>query len=458
MARSRRRVRVNPRFYIILALVVGLGIGAVLLFKPGGKSGTLTAGEQTLTATVSAVMIREESCLSVERYDRVTYQVQEGAQVTADMPVATVYKWGYTDDMTQSLLTTQQQVYEKQMELLGSVESAELSNLNAQIQAKKEAIRTYLSQRTRGLYGTTQAQASQAAAAVEETPTPVPPTQDPAATQPAETGQPQETPAAAPTAALPTQTPQADLTGQAAGGEDLLKLENDLKELLTQRSSLLRQSIQADEQLNQLYAEEDSKQAQLLEYVSNVSAKGDGVVSFYFDGYEQVLSAEKLDVVNADLVNKVLEEASGGTSSSDSLLFRLVNPNHWYLAFVTPRNQALRLCAGQVYAVQVEGYADRTFMGTALEPVVNENGIVNLLEFTEDMGELMSVRTMEATLTAQASGLEVPLEAIGFGDGVPVLEVEGAQVPLDILSADEDTAIVAAKEGSTLQTGMRYGK
>ncbi len=238
----------------------------------------------------------------------------------------------------------------------------------------------------------------------------------------------------------------------------MLTIENDIKSLLTQRCTVLRQYVQADEALNALYSEAEAKKAQLAEYTSEVMAKGSGVVSFYFDGYEQVLNADMLDVISAELVNKVLNNAAGGSSTgTENLLYRLVEPTRWYMAFVTPRDQALRLCAGQTYAVRAEGYPDKQFMATALEPVVNENGVVNMLQFGEDIGELISVRSVKISLSAEMSGLKVPLKAISFEKGVPVLPVEGTNVPLNVLCADGDTAIVSAKEGS-LQAGQKYGK
>lgn len=404
-----------------------MGALAIFLLKPGRKSGALHTGSQTLALEVSAIVIREESCVSVERYDRATYQVKEGAQVTSEMPVATVYKWGYTDDMTQSLLNIQEQIYQKQMELLGSVESAELSNINNQLQQKQQAIRQCLQREIQGL-----GQAASVAAA-------------PAATPAGEEAQ-------------ATAQPAEQTATQEGTAEDLLDLENEIKELLAQRSALLQQLVQADEALNALYGEETAKKAQLAEYASDVVAKGSGVVSFYFDGFEQVLSGDKLDVINADVINKVLDSAAGGiVASSESLLFRLVNPSHWYIAFVTPRSQALRVSPGQTYNVQVEGYADRLFIGTALEPVVNENGVVNILEFNETMGDLISVRAIQATLGGEMSGLEVPLEAIVMENGEPVLPVDGQKIPLEVYSADEDTAIIAAKDGVSLSAGTRYG-
>ena len=41
--------------------------------------------------------------------------------------------------------------------------------------------------------------------------------------------------------------------------------------------------------------------------------------------------------------------------------------------------------------------------------------------------------------------------------GVPVLPVDGRKIPLEVYSADEDTAIIAAKDGASLSAGMRYG-
>ncbi|MEA4969569.1 MAG: HlyD family efflux transporter periplasmic adaptor subunit [Candidatus Pelethousia sp.] len=423
MRTRRTRRKVNPRFYILVTVLLAMIVLAVLVLKPGGKSGSLSPGSQALTMQATAILIRSETCHSVEKYDRVSYQVQEGAQVTAEMPVAVVYRWGYTDDMTQALLNVQAQIYAKQMELLGGVESAELTALNAQITAKQREIREALSESTRTL----------TVSAVSATATP-------------QGGDASASPS-------PSAAPQA-----AEAPLDLLTIENDIKALLTQRSNLLKQYVQADEALNALYSEAETKKAQLAEYTSEVAAKGGGVASFYFDGYEQVLNADKLDVISAELVNKVLSNAGAGGTGTENLLYRLVEPNKWYMAFVTPRDQALRVCAGQVYAVRAEGYADKLFMGTALEPVVNENGVVNLLEFSEDIGALISVRSVKITLTADTSGMKVPLSAIIFDKGVPMLTVAGAKTPLNVLSADEDTAIVTAKEGGAFQAGQRYGK
>lgn len=385
MARTKRRVRVNGRFYVTMLLAV-LVIIALVLVIPKSGSTSLRSGSMNAVFEKQAVVIREESCISVEQFDRVDYQVNEGAVVNAEMPVATVYKWGYSDDMAQSLITIQQKIYEKQLSILDGIASTELVSVNAQINDMKQAIKDCVS-------GDSQ--------------------------------------------------------------EDLLTLERNLKGLLSQRSELLKNSVQPDVELTSLYSEESAKLSQIAEYSSTVSAKMTGVVSFYFDGYEQVLTADKLDVLNADLISNVIKGASSdAVNSSESMLYRLVNSNHWYIAFVSPINGA-RLVAGQTYSVTFDGIHDRVFVGQARDAVVYGSGVLNIMEFNEDIGELLSARTVNATITASMSGYEVPIEAVKVKDGESVLTTNSGNIPVTVIAEDGETALVT---GSSLRDGLKFKK
>jgi len=385
MARTRRRVRVSGRFYVTLLLAVLLIVALVIVIPQSGST-SLRSGSMEAVFEKQAVVIREESCISVEQFDRVDYQVNEGASVNAEMPVATVYKWGYSDDMAQSLITIQQKIYEKQLSILDGIESTELASVNVQINDIKQSIKECV-----------------------------------------------------------------------AGGsdQDLLTLERTLKSLLAQRGELLKNSVQPDVELTSLYSEESAKLAQIAEYSSTVSAKMTGVVSFYFDGYEQVLTADKMDVLNADLISNVIKGASGdAVDASESMLYRLVNPEHWYIAFVSPINGS-RLIAGQSYSVTFDGIHDRVFVGTAKEAAVYGSGVLNIMEFSENIGELLSARTVNATITSSLSGYEVPLEAVKVKDGESVLNTNGGSIPVTVIAENEETALVM---GDSLREGLKFKK
>lgn len=384
MARTRR-VRVNGRFYIML-LGLAILIGTVALILPSRGNGTLKSKTMEAVFAVDVAVIREESCIPIEQFDMVDYLVNEGATVNAEMPVATVYKWGYTDEMAQSLATIQQKIYEKQLSILDGIESTELASINAQITELRNTIKECVNDNN---------------------------------------------------------------------DSDLLTLERDMEELLSQRATILKNFVQPDVDLNSLYTEESTKLTQLAEYTSTVSAKMTGVVSFYFDGYEQILTAEKLDTVNADVLKMVFDGNNGATASSGNMLYRLVNPNKWYLAFLTSASEGMRLLEGQSYHVTFDGIHGKTSVGTALVPVVYDGGVVNILQFDEDIGDLLSVRTVKAHISATMTGYEVPADAVKVKSGVCTISDSGTDTQVNVVAAEEDTLLIT---GAALYEGMKYNK
>jgi len=384
MARTRR-VRVSGRFYIML-LGLAILIGAVALILPARGSGTLKSKTAEAVLTPTVAVIRDENCVPIEQFDMVDYLVNEGATVNAEMPVATVYKWGYTDEMAQSLVTIQQKIYEKQLSILDGIESTELASVNGQIAELRSTIKDCVNNKNES---------------------------------------------------------------------DLLSLERDMEALLSQRATILKNFVQPDVDLNSLYTEESTKLAQLAEYTSTVSAKMTGVVSFYFDGFEQILAAEKMDMINADVLKMVFDGNSGGTASSGDMLYRLVNPGRWYIAFLTPASEGLRLLAGQSYHVTFEGIHGKTSVGTALAPVAYDGGVVNMLQFEEDIGELLSVRTADAHISATVTGYEVPADAVKVKGGKCTIATAGGDIDVTVVAAEEDTLLIT---GDGLYDGLRFEK
>lgn len=393
MAR-RRTVRFTGKFYMLLALVlIAVTVGAVLLLSDSG-GGTLETGTMRMELSAKGVVIRDEMSVSVDRYDKVTFLAAEGAECYEGMPIAAVYKWGYSDDMMQSLITVEAEIYAAQTALLSGVENADLANIELQISQKRAAIRTL-----------------------------------------------------------------------AHGGEgDLLTLETELKSLLAQRKEYLRNTVQPTEALTALYAAEQAKQEQLASYVTEVMASGSGVVSFYFDGYEQALNYDKLDMLNAELISRTLKNtANMAGGSADNLLYRFVNPNRWHLAFLTGKNEPLRTLAGAQYSVTFDGLTDTPYTATALETAVYDGGVMNLLEFTEPIGALLSARNVNATVSMEASGVVAPLDAIAMRDGAAYIRIRTGdgerEVAVDVLATDQENALIQAKDAADpIAAGQRYAK
>ncbi len=393
-----RRVRVSGRFYLIVtALVVVTGV-IVTLILSGRNAGVVRAGTMKAEMDTTAVFIRDEMCISTDKYDRITFYADEGAAVNAGDEIALVCKWGYSDDMMQSLLTVEGQIYSAQTALLAGVENADLAALELQISQKRAAIRD--------------------------------------ATE-----------------------------GEGDAAQDMLSLQRELSALLVSRAQFLRDTVQPTSALTELYATETERTAQLDVYRQSITAPQSGVVSFYFDSYEQILNKDKLSTVNASLVSSVASGASDLLSgASGDLVYRLVNPKLWYVAFVTSRSEGLRLSAGQRYTITFDELPGVSYTGTAMSCSISDGGVLNILEFTDDIGSLLCTRKLKASVTADMDGYIVPTKYVTVKDGIASVAIDGGDageysVEVEVLAVDgEETLVRAVSANGSLSAGMRCVK
>lgn len=248
---------------------------------------------------------------------------------------------------------------------------------------------------------------------------------------------------------------------------DMLDLEQTLKDLVSQRETLLKTVVTPDPALTQLYSDLAAQQSIISGWKRDIkNTSGTGIVSFYFDGYEQVLNLNKLSTINSALVKTVVKggnTANTASSTSETPIYRIINNTHWFIAFVTNATDPMRLADGEQYTVIFPEYSEQQYTATARAGTVSENAVVNLLEFNVDIGKLIGVRTVKATVSKSAQGLVVPLSAIEIVNGVPGINLSygdsALRVEVDILAKDDRKAVIRAKNASdNLTAGMKYLK
>ena len=248
---------------------------------------------------------------------------------------------------------------------------------------------------------------------------------------------------------------------------DMLDLEQTLKDLEDQRVTLLQSVVTADTTLTQLYSDLKSQQNVMSSWKRDIlNTGGTGIVSFYFDGYEQVLNVNKLSTINSALVKTVVNggnTAKNADSTSEVPLYRIINNTHWFIAFVTNATDPMRLAEGEQYSVLFKDYSDQQYTATARASQVSENAVVNILEFNTDIGKLIGTRTVAATISKSAQGLVVPLSAIQIISGMPGINISYGdsvlRVEVDILAQSDNKAVIRAHNASdNLTAGMKYVK
>ncbi|MBR4767603.1 MAG: hypothetical protein IK088_01365, partial [Lachnospiraceae bacterium] len=250
-------------------------------------------------------------------------------------------------------------------------------------------------------------------------------------------------------------------------GLDMLQLEVTLKALLDERTNTLRSVTPADETLERYYTELANQEAGISSWRQIVKNNaGNGIISFYFDGYELSLTAAKISTVNAAFINNVIKKNNTAIDTdlkNEVPLYRLVNPNHWMFAFVTKSNDPLRLSVGEQYYVTFPDYSTDVYLASAREPIVKDSQVVNVLEFYSDIGKLMGIRTVNAVITKSAQGMVVPLDAIIIENGVACITVvsgeEKMKIEVDVLAEDGKKAVIRERnQTNILKVGMKFVK
>lgn len=257
---------------------------------------------------------------------------------------------------------------------------------------------------------------------------------------------------------------------------DMLSLEQQLKVLQQERIDYLRRAVTPDQTLAGLYNQLEDQQNSMKNWTNDIiNTAGSGVVSFYFDGYEQVFNVDKLNTVNVSLVSGLVRNSNTSNMvelNTQSYLYRLVSPNHWFLAYTSKADDPLRVVAGEQYYVTFDDYSDAIYLATAREPVVyaessgessSDEGVVNLLEFYVDIGNFVGIRTVNATVTKAAQGLVVDADSIECDVGIPYVYVKSGdqlvKVAVDVLTMNEKEAVIRAKNGNAvLAAGQKLEK
>lgn len=398
---ARRNLTIQPRFYVIFMVMLGIIVGMILFFTRDKNTGEVRYGDVSTELKASSVIVREESTVSTEKYQKITFSAVEGDVVANGQEIARVYKRGFPEETLVSLQRVEREILERQKMLIAGT-SAEEAYLDIERRIEDVAER------------------------VRE-------------------------------------------TARDGKADDMQALENELKETQNERQVYLEANVTADTELEKLYAERDGLDANIAEWErSIVNSSGSGTISFYFDGYERVINASSLSMINSALINSVVKggntaSTTTGDASSEKALYRLVNTNNWYIAFVTNADEPFRTVQGERYEVTFPDYSDTVYHATAVAPAVTDASVVNFLKFDTEIGEFLNIRSVSAVIKKSASGLMVPIDMIGYSAGEPYLLVlygkEPVAVAVNVYCANDLNAVVEPKDRSmTLSAGVKIQK
>ncbi len=241
----------------------------------------------------------------------------------------------------------------------------------------------------------------------------------------------------------------------------LSNVEKALKQTMVERQDYLRNNRRQDMRLNSLYANEAKTQEVISSWKSARKADKDGIVSFYLDGYETVLTPARLaDITAADIRNVMAKKPIEQTEKARlrQNIFRIVTNEKWYVLLLS-NDTSWNPTVDQVFQMQMQGVSGYAFSGKVVSIQKDNDNVLARLEIDGDLGPMLNRRSGKMDIGANVSGFIVPLKAITTENGqtgVSLSDIAGGTfVPVEVLSTDANSALIQPLTQGMLERGMR---
>ena len=246
--------------------------------------------------------------------------------------------------------------------------------------------------------------------------------------------------------------------GKAKG--NLINLNRQLQSALDERQKYLRTTHATDQTLSDYYDTESSIQKKIDSWTRHCFADSDCIVSFYTDGYESMLSADKFTTITAAEVRSIINGDAPAMSTAQrgrTPIYREVSPSGWYLLLISHDN-SWNPIEGDMYRVRLTGYDDLVVDGVVHSYSRQGNELLVRMTVSGDVRPVLNVRTLQAEVGDRSvTGLWVPREALLIQSGMPgvVLADSGYFVPVSVINQDDMYVVIESVSPGILAEGQK---
>ena len=251
---------------------------------------------------------------------------------------------------------------------------------------------------------------------------------------------------------------QTIIQGKEQG--NLLTVQAQLEQAMTERQDYLRTAKREETQLSNLYQRETQLTNSIASWKRDYTAPTAGIVSFYLDGYESLLSQSNMDnltisdlrgVIRGDRPS-VTNEVRGSTP-----LFKVIDSASWSVLLIID-NASDMPALGQAYTLTLKGYEDYVYSATVSDIKRFDSETMIHMEIDQDVLPAINLRTTRASVGTQYAGLRVPLGAVYTVNGVHGVYKHNGDtydfIPVNITASDGEYALIEPVTEGAIYSGM----
>lgn len=250
---------------------------------------------------------------------------------------------------------------------------------------------------------------------------------------------------------------------QTSSGEaaSLLSLKRQLESAMSERQSYLKQKFPNDAALNRYTDEEKTLRKRIESWTITYIADTPGIVSFYTDGYERMLSGETIESLTPALARGVWNGAPPEQTAAERArerVYKLVRPQGFYVAALTT-DKNWKPQPDEPFKIAFEGLEDIVYDAKVTTTTRTGGELLVRFYIDADAAPTLNMRRAKATVGEPAvRGLLVPSDALRAKEGQigVVLDMNPAVfIPVTVLSSDAREAIVRPVQSGALAEGQR---
>lgn len=244
-----------------------------------------------------------------------------------------------------------------------------------------------------------------------------------------------------------------------SGAGSLLNQETLLSNDIKERSYYLKQKYADDQKLSRLYDDEQT-QLQRIETWTKPFAAGDtGLVSFYIDGFERVLTASTYDSFSPSEVRQMYNgvlPASAALGRNEVAVYRIVRQGG-YSVLMLCSDTSWTPTIGASYELLVENF-DNTHVSATVESITRSEGeLLVRLSVSADVAPVLYIRSCHVQLSENIYSLTVPANALTNSEGeigVVVVQSDGNYfLPVSVVSQNAQEAHIVPQLSNILSEG-----
>ena len=234
---------------------------------------------------------------------------------------------------------------------------------------------------------------------------------------------------------------------------DLRQLQIDITRLMDERSNIMRSAAKEDSQLSSYYEQERTLVEKIKNYRRDLIAEKDGMVSFYFDGTETVLSPSTMGNLTVKTINNILSGRLGiDLSNTVKPLYKIVDRNDWYIAVLMDK-AVPEFIEEQKYVVAFTFGNDYTYEGRLVSHVEDNGKFIYIFNFQENIDKLLRARRISCNISVRYTGLQVDSKVVKVKDGQTgvyyLKDGEKTFEPVDVLITQGGKSIIKVKDSSS---------